>query len=42
MNIGEENEYIEFKKSTAETEKAIISMSAMLNKHGKGTVFFWR
>lgn len=40
MNIGRENEYIEFKKSTAETEKAIMSMSAMLNKHGKGTVFF--
>ena len=40
MNIGKENEYIEFKKSTAETEKAIMSMSAMLNKHGKGAVYF--
>lgn len=40
MNIGNETEFIEFKKSIAETKQGIISMSAMLNKHGKGTLFF--
>lgn len=33
MNLGEETEYIEFKKSTGELKEAIISMVAMLNKH---------
>ena len=40
MNIGKESEYVEFKESTAETDKGIDAMSSMLNKHGKGTVFF--
>lgn len=40
MNIGKETEYIEFKESTAEKEKGIESMSSILNKHGKGTLFF--
>ena len=40
MNIGNETEFIEFKKSVAETKQGIISMSAILNKHGKGTLFF--
>lgn len=40
MNIGKETEYVEFKESTAEKEKGIESMSSMLNKHGKGTVYF--
>ena len=40
MNIGNETEFIEFKKSVAETKQGNISMSAMLNKHGKGTLFF--
>ena len=39
MNIGKETEYIEFKKSLSETKQGIISMSAVLNKHGKGTLY---
>ena len=40
MNLGMESETIEFKKSTSELEKGVISLSAMLNKHGEGTVYF--
>lgn len=40
MNIGKESEYVEFKKSTSEIDEAIISIGSMLNKHGRGTVFF--
>ena len=40
MNIGSESEYIEHKLSTAETAKGIDSMASMLNKHGKGTLYF--
>lgn len=40
MNIGKETEYIEFKESTAEKDKGIESMSSILNKHGKGTLYF--
>jgi len=36
----EESEYIELKKSTSELTEAVISIAAMLNKHGKGEVFF--
>jgi ATP-dependent DNA helicase RecG len=35
-----ETETIELKKSTSELKEAIISISAILNKHGKGTVYF--
>ena len=35
-----ENETIELKKSTSELKEAIISISSILNKHGKGTVYF--
>ena len=35
-----ETETLELKKSTSELKEAIISISAMLNKHGKGTVYF--
>lgn len=35
-----ESETIEFKKSTAELKEAVISISAILNKHGKGEVYF--
>ena len=35
-----ESETIEFKKSTSELKKAIISICSILNKHGKGTVYF--
>ena len=40
MNIGKETEYVEFKESTAEKDKGIESMSSILNKHGKGTLYF--
>ena len=40
MNLGMENETLEFKKSTNELEKGIISLSAMLNKHCEGTLYF--
>jgi len=35
-----ESETIEFKKSTAELKEAVISVVAMLNKHGRGEVYF--
>lgn len=40
MNLGKENETIEFKKSTGELKEAMISISAMLNKHGFGVLYF--
>lgn len=40
MNLGLENETLEFKKSTGELKEAIISLSAMLNKHGYGLLYF--
>ncbi len=40
MNIGRETEMIEFKKTTSETKEGIISISSILNKHGKGTLYF--
>jgi len=39
MNLGFETERLEHKKSTAETKEAIISMSAILNKHRGGVVY---
>ncbi|MDP3042236.1 MAG: putative DNA binding domain-containing protein [Candidatus Omnitrophota bacterium] len=35
-----ESETVEFKRSTAELKKAVISIVAMLNKHGRGEVYF--
>lgn len=40
MNLGLESEIIEFKKSTNELIEGVISLSAMLNKHGEGIVYF--
>lgn len=40
MNVGIENETLEFKKSTSELTEGVISLAAMLNKHGEGTVYF--
>ncbi len=40
MNIGNETEQIEFKRTTSEIKEAIISISSILNKHGKGTIYF--
>ena len=35
-----ESEILELKKSTSELKEAIVSISAMLNKHGKGVIYF--
>ena len=35
-----ESETIEFKKSTAELRESVISISAILNKHGRGELYF--
>jgi len=35
-----ETETIEFKKSTAEVKAGVVSIVAMLNKHGRGEVYF--
>lgn len=40
LNFGRESEFIEFKKSTSELSEAIVSIVAMLNKNGKGTIYF--
>lgn len=40
MNLGHEDETLEFKKTTGELNEAMNSISAMLNKHGHGTIFF--
>lgn len=40
MNFGIEDETLEFKKSTGELNEAMNSICAMLNKHGRGTIYF--
>lgn len=40
MKIGEENEYVEFKKSTSEIKEGCESISSILNKHRRGTLYF--
>ncbi len=40
MNLGLESEIIEFKLSTSQTARALEALAAMLNKHGKGSVYF--
>lgn len=40
MNIGQETEQVEFKKSTGELKEGLISLSSMLNKHGSGILWF--
>ena len=40
INIGKETETLEFKKTTGEMNAAMISIVAILNKHGVGTVYF--
>lgn len=37
---GLETEYLEFKESTAQLNRALESLTAMLNKHGSGEVLF--
>lgn len=40
VNLGKENETLEFKESIAEFEKACRAIVAMLNKSGSGTIYF--
>ena len=40
MNLGREDEFVEFKKSTGDHKEALQTISAMLNKHGRGEVYF--
>lgn len=40
MNLGKESETLEFKKTTGELREAMVSISAILNKHGVGTLYF--
>lgn len=35
-----ESETTELKKSTSELKEAVIAVAAILNKHGKGKVYF--
>lgn len=40
MDLGSESEFVEFKKSTGEYKEALQAISAMLNKHGRGSLYF--
>lgn len=41
MNLGfSESETVEFKKSTSEMKEGMASIAAMLNKHGRGALYF--
>ena len=40
MNLGAENESTEFKEGLGQLDKGLKSLTAMLNKHGKGKVYF--
>ena len=40
MNLGYETEFIEFKTSLGQLSRGLESIVAMLNKHGKGTIYF--
>ena len=39
-SLGNETEQVEFKKSTGELKEAVISIAAILNKHGSGDLYF--
>ena len=40
VNLGKETEMLEFKKTTGEIREAMVSIAAILNKHGVGTIYF--
>lgn len=40
MNLGNENEETEFKESLAQLDEGLKSLTAMLNKNNRGTVYF--
>ena len=40
MKLGNENEILEYKKSTSELKEGVISIVAILNKHNGGELYF--
>lgn len=40
MNVGSESEFLESKESLSQLDKGIKFLTAMLNKHYTGTVYF--
>lgn len=40
MNLGIENEFQEFKEGLGQLDKGLNSITSMLNRHGKATVYF--
>ena len=40
MIFGKESETLEFKKTTGELKEAVISVSSILNKSGRGELYF--
>lgn len=40
MNLGPATEQVEHKKSTSELKEGVASIASILNKHGKGTLYF--
>lgn len=40
MNLGEENELQEFKEGLGQLDEGLKALSAMLNRHGQGAVFY--
>lgn len=40
MNLGNENEFQEFKEGLGQLDKGLKSLTSMLNKHGQGSVYF--
>jgi len=40
INLGNETETLEFKKTTGEIKEGVISISSILNKHRVGTLYF--
>ena len=40
VQLGSENETTEFKKDLGQLDKGILSLTAMINRHNRGTVYF--
>lgn len=40
MNLGKEDEYQEFKEGMGQLDKGLKSLTAMLNRHGRATVYY--
>ncbi len=40
MNIGNQNENIEFKKTTKELRDSMYDVASILNKNGNGILYF--